>query len=378
MNIAVPTLETRRSEALDRFRSIGVPHRRIEEWKYTDLKAALSAEDVAHAGALPWSISALPDGVQMVDLASGKKRAEWVEKNLGMIGGEGVMNAAAFAFAQAGVALRVARNTIVGTPLNLRFTSAGHARVLIILEEGAELTLVEHHEAGEAFRNIGMEVSIGPNAQFTHVRVAEAAHNQIQIETISATLSRDARYCGHYTDLGAKISRVEANLTLAGAGADVQISGVSVLSGDTHADVTTNVDHAVGNTTSTQLFKKLIGGHARGVYQGKVSVRQHADKSNSSQTAKAILLSNRAEADLKPELEIFADDVKCDHGAAVGDLDLESLFYLRSRGLPEDEARALLMRAFVEDAVAQITDEVIRADVWKIVENALASVSEGK
>ena len=120
MNIAVPTLETRRSEALDRFRSIGVPHRRIEEWKYTDLKAALSAEDVAHAGALPWSISALPDGVEMVDLASGKKRAEWVEKNLGMIGGEGVMNAAAFAFAQAGVALRVARNTIVATPLDLR------------------------------------------------------------------------------------------------------------------------------------------------------------------------------------------------------------------------------------------------------------------
>lgn len=377
MIIAVPTLETRRSEALDRFRSVGVPHRRVEEWKYTDLKSALDVEDVAHAGALAWSIDSLPDGVEMVDLAGGETPTDWVEQNLGMIGGEGVMSAATLAFVRAGAALRVSRNTIVKLPLNLKFTGAGQARILIVLEEGAALTLVEHHVMGEGFRNVGMEVALGPNAQFTHIRMAEAADNQIQVETISGMLGRAARYHGHYANLGARLSRVEANFELAGAGADLRLSGVSVLGGNTHADVTTHVDHAVGNTTSNQLFKKVIADHARGVYQGKVSVRQHADKANSSQTAKAILLSNRAEADLKPQLEIFADDVKCDHGAAVGDLDKESLFYLRSRGLPEGEARALLMRAFLEDAVAQISDEVIRTDIWKAVENALSRVSEG-
>lgn len=376
MNIAVPALEVRRSEALDRFRTIGVPHRRFEEWKYTDLKAALDAEDVAHAGALAWSISALPDGVEMFDLASGGKPTEWVEQNLGMIGGEGVMNAAALAFVQAGVAFRVARNTAVKAPLNLKFINAGHARVLILLEEGAELTLVEHHAPGEGFRNVGMEIAIGPHAQLTHIRMAKAAPSQVQIETIAGALDRDARYRGHYANLGARLSRVEANFALAGFGADAQISGVSVLGENAHADVTTHVDHAVANTTSTQLFKKVIGGHARGVYQGKVSVRQGAEKSDSSQTAKAILLSNRAEANLKPQLEIFADDVKCAHGAAVGDLDKESLFYLRSRGIPEGDARALLMRAFVEDAVTQISDEAIRADVWSVVESALSHVSE--
>ncbi len=142
-----------------------------------------------------------------------------------------------------------------------------------------------------------------------------------------------------------------------------------------HADVTTHVTHASGNTQSTQLFKYVASGHARGVYQGKVTVARGANGSDSRQTAKGLLLQDRAEIDLKPELEILADDVKCAHGAAIGDLDAESLFYLRSRGLPEAEARALLMRAFLGDAVDLIENETIRASVWQAVDAALERVS---
>ena len=150
---------------------------------------------------------------------------------------------------------------------------------------------------------------------------------------------------------------------------------MSVLGEGRHADVTTRIAHAVGDTQSTQLFKIIAGGKSRGVYQGKISVAEGANGSDSRQTAKGLLLGAGAEIDLKPELEILADDVKCAHGAAVGDLDPESLFYLRSRGVPEAEARALLMRAFLEDAVAEIADESIRADVWSRVEAALQGLS---
>jgi Fe-S cluster assembly protein SufD len=135
------------------------------------------------------------------------------------------------------------------------------------------------------------------------------------------------------------------------------------------------VTHASGKTQSTQLFKYVAGGQGRGVYQGKVTVAQGANGSDSRQTAKGLLLGNRAEIDLKPELEILADDVQCAHGAAVGDLDAESLFYLRSRGIPEAEARALLMRAFIGDAVEQIEDETIRASIWQAVDAVLEGLS---
>jgi Fe-S cluster assembly protein SufD len=175
---------------------------------------------------------------------------------------------------------------------------------------------------------------------------------------------------------GAKLSRTELHVTLEGVGAEAHVNGVSVLGDGRHADVTTHIVHAAADTRSTQLFKDIAGGHSRAVYQGKITVAEGADGSDSRQTAKGLLLGQRAEIDLKPELEIYADDVKCAHGAAVGDLDVESLFYLRSRGIPEAEARALLMRAFLGDAVDEIENEDIRASVWAKVETALVKATE--
>jgi Fe-S cluster assembly protein SufD len=186
-------------------------------------------------------------------------------------------------------------------------------------------------------------------------------------------VARDAVYTAHYASFGGKLSRLELDIALEGANAQAHLSGVSVLHGDSHADITTRLSHAVGNTQSTQLFKKVAGGKSRAVYQGKVTVTQGANGSDSRQTAKALLLGNQAEADLKPELEIFADDVKCAHGAAVGDLDADSLFYLRARGIPESDARDLLIHAFLEDAMAGIARDDLRDQVRTAVNEALAS-----
>ncbi len=272
----------------------------------------------------------------------------------------------------AGIALRVPKNAKIADPLKLDFTGSGHVRGLLILEEGASLTLVEG--AGIAdFRNVGFEIVLGENASLEHVRVSPVDDTAVLVEEAFVHISRNGRYRAHFAAFGSKLSRMELEITLDGEGAEAHLSGVSVLDGKRHSDVTTNVIHASGNTNSTQLFRHVVGGTARAVYQGKVTVTKGANGSDSNQSAKALLLGDMAEADLKPELEIFADDVKCAHGAAVGDLDAESLFYLRARGIPEAEARGLLLHAFLEDAVAEIAN----TDQRELVRVELGVGSEG-
>jgi Fe-S cluster assembly protein SufD len=372
----VAWLDARRAEAIAAFRTKGVPHRRVEEWKYSDLKAALEAVNDVAIGTVTWRVAGKPDGVTLFDLADLAKAPEWVSAHLGKTASAGAMSAASLALARSGFAVHVAKKKVVVEPFRVAFSNAGHARALIVLEEGAELTLVETQMAGEGFRNTGIEVVLGANARLTHVRIADAAPAMIQVSDIAAHLSHGASYRAHLVNGGASLARLTLRLMLKEPGANADLSGVSILSGNLHADVTTEIQHAAGHTQSTQLFKEVVGGKGHAVYQGKIVVAQGADKSDSTQTAKALLLGERAEADLKPELEIFADDVKCAHGAAVGDLDAESLFYLRSRGIPESEARNLLVRAFVDDAVAGIANDDLRASVRDIVEKALPHALE--
>jgi len=401
-----PWLDARRARAITSFRAAGVPHRRIEEWKYTDLRnaleggASLVARDfrtalvpdpfAAIAGARlvigDGSFSAtlsqagvLPDGIELVDLARlDRNSPDWIKRNLGEILTEGAMGAASFALMRGGIALRITRDIV--EPVHLQFlqrADAAHSRVLIVMEQGASLCLLESHGDGDSvLANIGMEIVLHANASLTHVRLADVAAGAVQVEEMGVTVARDARYRGHFSQKGAKLSRIELSLTLEGEGAEAELSGASVLSGNLHLDVTTHIDHTVGKTASRQLFKKVAGGHSRAVYQGKITVREGANGSDSRQTAKALLLGARAEADLKPELEIFADDVKCAHGAAIGDLDADSLFYLRSRGIPEMEARTLLIRGFLEEPLLEIARDDLRAAVWAFVESGLAAALE--
>ena len=372
MNAALPSIETRRSEALDNFRVRGMPHRRFEHWRYSDLRAILDAGQVAQSGTAKWRVESLPEGVELFDLSAPANAPEWVVRHLGAVGNRPTMEEASLAFADGGVALRVARGRQVTEPLRLQVSSSGNVRLLVVLEEGAALTLMETHTADAGLlRNVGVEIALGSEARLSHVRLAAGAPKSITVEHIAVAEARGACYRAHFANFGARLSRTELHIVLQEDGAEAHLSGVSVLGGEGHADVTSHVEHAAGGTRSTQLFKKVAGGKSRAVYQGKITVREGANGSDSRQTAKALLVGTRAEADLKPELIIFADDVKCAHGAAVGDLDPESLFYLRSRGIPEKEARRLLIRAFLEEAVAEIEDETLRAAIWHEVEEAL-------
>ena len=371
MSLSKGLPEARRNEAASLFRARGVPTRRVEAWKYSDLRSVLGEAGFG-TGAADWKIGVLPAGVEAFDLAE-PNAPDWVRAYLGTLT-RNVASAASLLQAAGGVALRVTGNT--AAPLSLEFFGAGHVRALIVLESGASLTLLEQQTGGEtALRNTGIEIVLGADAELNHVRLAPAAPGAVRLEEIGMRLARDARYRAHYASFGARLSRLELDIALEGEGAEAQLSGVSVLGDETHADITTHMRHAVGRTHSTQLFKNVAGGKSRVIYQGKVSVAKDANGADSRQTAKALLLGSRAEADLKPELEILADDVKCAHGAAVGDLDSDSLFYLRARGIPENEARALLIHAFLEDAVSEIASEELRAPVLAAVETALAEIS---
>jgi Fe-S cluster assembly protein SufD len=356
-------VEIRREEAAQAFGAQGVPHRRVEAWKYSDLRSVIGAEQIKAAGAARWELETRSGEVEVFDLA-GERAPDWARHYIGASPG-GVMGMASLAFARTGFALRVRKAASV----SVVFPTAGQARVLIVLEDGATLDYRESAK-GDGFQNIGMDVVIGRDAHFTHARLAHASAG-VRIEDVAASVAERGSYRLHCANFGAQLSRLELQIALNGENARADLSGASVLGGAAHADITTHVDHAVGNTASTQLFKHVVGGKGRAVYQGKVTVREGANGSDSRQTAKALLLDERAEADLKPELEIFADDVKCAHGAAVGDLDADSLFYLRARGIPEAEARSLLMRAFLEEAPMSVDSDETRAWLWSSVEEAL-------
>jgi Fe-S cluster assembly protein SufD len=340
--------------------ALALPNRRIEDWKYSDLRNAIDAEMVASAPTAEWCVS-MSGAVERKDLPEITPRVV-----------HGAMGDVAITHAKAGVFLRVPKDE-TGTA-DLKLSSSGHGRALIVVEDGASLTLRERASADD-FTNVAIDIVLGANARLEHVRETAARNDSVRVSDYSLRLGQGATYRAHFSDFGAKLSRTELHIALEGEDAQAHLSGVSVMGEGRHADVTTRITHAMGNTQSTQLFKIIAGGKSRGVYQGKISVAEGANGSDSRQTAKGLLLGERAEIDLKPELEILADDVKCAHGAAVGDLDPESLFYLRSRGVPEKEARSLLMGAFLEDAVAEIADESIRAEAWSRVEAALAEVS---
>jgi Fe-S cluster assembly protein SufD len=349
--------------------TVALPTRRIEEWKYSDLARALGDPGFGEGSARAL-MGPAPD-IQVFALDD-PKCPEWVGAHSGKLGGN-VVSAVSLAKAKGGIALRVPKHKQIETLLAVDFVGQGHVRSLLVLEEGASLTLFERCD-GKDTRNIGFDIVLGRNAQLNHVRIALSG-SAVVVEEVAVTLADNAQYRAHFANFGAKLSRLELVVALEGLGAGVDLSGVSVLSKAHHADITTHVIHKAAQSQSVQLFKKVVGEGGQGVYQGKVTVMQGADGSDSRQTAKALLLGARAEADLKPELEILADDVKCAHGAAVGDLDAESLFYLRARGIPQKEARHLLLHAFLEDAVAGIAAADLRETVRGALSSALDEVS---
>lgn len=236
-------------------------------------------------------------------------------------------------------------------------------RIIVDVAPGATLTLIESHTgpAGVAYqKNAVVELIVGDGAKVEHIRVNEAGDKALVLSTLAATLGTDAELMSLNFTSGGEVSRHQSFVTYAGENAKLRLNGVTMLNARQHADNTLVVDHAVPHGESRELFRTVIDGEAQGVFQGKIIVRPHAQKTDGQMASNALLLSDEAGMSNKPELEIFADDVVCAHGATCGALEENQLFYLMARGLPRAEAEALLVEAFLDEALEAISHEGVR------------------
>jgi len=258
---------------------------------------------------------------------------------------------------------------------------AFHPRHRFKLAAGARLELVEIARGeGVYLHNPVFEIELGEGAQLTHLRVQNESAQAFHLAAIHAELAGGAVYDSFTLTLGARLARVELDVRLSGSGATAHLNAAQLLGGDQHGDFTTCVRHQAKSCASRQTVKNVLAGRARGVFQGRIEVARGADKTDGYQMNQALLLSPDAEIDSKPELEIFADDVKCSHGATVGALDLDQLFYLASRGIEEKAARSMLVRAFIAEALDQLSlapdsEAVIRAYLDAGIEAGFARIA---
>lgn len=258
----------------------------------------------------------------------------------------------------------------LGTGGSVDRPAAFHPRHKLRLGAGARMTLIEVAIGRGAYlHNPVFEIAVGPGATLVHLRLQDESRGAFHLSTVYADVARGGTYDSFALTLGGKLARLEVHARLAGRGAAAHLNAAQLLGGTQHGDFTTVVTHDAPSCVSRQTVKNVLTGRARGVFQGKIEVARDAQKTDGYQMNQALLLSPEAEVSSKPQLEIYADDVKCSHGATVGELDAEQLFYLRSRGIAEADARAMLVRAFLAEALDPIADEAGRA----VLEAAVAS-----
>jgi len=373
-------LEARRRSAVARFQDLGVPTAKDEAWHYTNLARLIEGRPLVPAameaaaapartnglrlvfeGAAAREMPAeLPPGVTLLPLSQAlRDLPERVREALAPTPAEKApaMTALGEAFFQEGALLQVAAGVKVEEPIELIFAGDDtandnrHLRLLVVLEAGAEATLVERHEASAGLANLVLSARLAEDARLTHLRLQRQGIEAVHIGAMEATLAARAAYQGAVLASGAGLSRQEAVIRLQGEGARATLNGLILLRGRQHADLTTELRHEVGDTVSRETIRQVLDDQARAVFQGRIVVTPGAGGSDGRLGSKALLLSDKAESDAKPELEIFADDVQCAHGATVGDIDTDALFYLRSRGIGAETARALLIRAFLAEAL---------------------------
>jgi Fe-S cluster assembly protein SufD len=269
-----------------------------------------------------------------------------------------------------GLVIELADGVVLSRPLDIvHIASASEpgsmfTRSLLKIGSNARATLVESYIAADGAKSYQVDdllaVSVGDGARLDHVRFIEDGPEAFNISSASVRLGANAHFNTFGLTSGANVSRYQAVIAFAGEGSRVETNGVNLLKGRQHADTTLVLDHAVAHCESREIFRAVVDDRGHSVFQGRIIVRPHAQKTDAKMMTRALLLSDEAEADNKPELEIFADDVTCGHGATTGALDEALLFYLRARGLSEKEAQALLIQAFVGEAIESIANESLR------------------
>jgi len=403
-----------RSNAIRSFEAQGYPTPRTEEWKYTNLNRLARegfhpASDIGSPDVSDWSdlrvngasrivilngrydaaasdIGEMPDGISIAPLSDAMEDiALDLEGQLAQIapfdgGGLVALNTA---FMRDGVILKLADGVQIARPVQvLHLVDAGgvalavHPRTLVVAGDNSTATIVETFAGGvdtAYWTNAVTEIKVGRNASVSHVKRQAESVRAYHTALTQVRLDCDARYRSIALATGAALSRNETRVAFDGSGAEASLAGGALLRGRQHADNTTEADHTVPYTNSKQVFRNVLDDGSHSVFQGSVIVRQGAQKTDSSQSNRNLLLSAGAQAYSKPELQIFADDVKCAHGATTGDLNKDALFYLQSRGITTSQATLLLIEAFI----AEIFDELPEGPVGDHIADAVSAWMEG-
>lgn len=345
-------LKTLREKAFTYFTENGFPTPKNEEWKYTN---------VAEISNSQFQIS--------------NKQSETSELLKEFDFERNGFTALHLAFADV-VLVTIPKETSVEKPIEFKFNAdaetANFPHIIVVAEAGSKATIIEYYESeGKSFTNSAMQIFVEDNANLTHYRVQKESAESYHVGTTEITLKRGSFYNSTNINLGAKLSRHDIHLKFTAEGGECFVDGLYMLNGIQHADTHSTIDHAVPNCVSHQSYKGVLNDKSRGVFNGKVFVRENASGTDAQQSNKNLLLSNDARVDTKPQLEIYNDDVKCAHGATVGQLEEEELFYLLTRGLNESLARNLLTYGFAEEIVNKIEIESIKKELDEAVLNRL-------
>jgi Fe-S cluster assembly protein SufD len=351
-----------REEAFARFLELGFPPVKNEDWKYTNI-APIAKER--------WTAPARPSDFSP---AAGEKSEQLLRSFNSARNGFAALN---LAFADVRV-ITISKDTSIDEPIALSFAGDENAMItphtVVIAEASSKATLVESYAStGRSFTNTAVQVVVEDNANLTHYRVQKESGDTFHYGVTEVRLGRGSRYDSTSINLGAALSRHDIDLKFTAEGGEAWVDGLYMLSGSQHSDTHSIIDHRVPNCTSHQSYKGVLNDKSRGVFNGKVFVRENAHGTDAQQSNKNLLLSNDARVDTKPQLEIFNDDVKCAHGATVGQLEEEELFYLLTRGLPDTLARNLLTYGFAEEIINKIKIDSIKKELDSAVLNRLGA-----
>jgi Fe-S cluster assembly protein SufD len=413
-----------RESAFAGFEKLGFPTTRMEEWKYTNVAPIAKADfepasredaplaiDAASLQEFAYtearlsrlvfvngfyrpslsSLEALPGEVAVLDIADALHDEKYEEVVREQLARDADFNEDAFtalntAFIASGAFVYIPAGAQVEVPVHqllltdaTRGPVASFPRVLVVAERGSAATVIESYAGlGEDayFTNAVVEINLADGARLTHYKVQRESAEAFHVATTRASLARDSSFDTTTITLGAQLSRHGINVMLDAEGAECWVDGLYLVGSNQHADTHSLIDHRQPHCTSHQLYKGILDGKSRAVFNGKVFVHKGAQQTDARQTNRNLLLSNEARVDTKPQLEIFADDVKCAHGATVGQLEEEELFYLASRGLDPDIARNLLTYGFAEEVISKIKIDSIKAQLDEAVLNRLHSTLE--
>ncbi|MDE3058587.1 MAG: Fe-S cluster assembly protein SufD [Bacteroidota bacterium] len=433
-------MKTARSAGISNFSALGFPTIKNEDWKFTNIVPLLKVPfryasehhrvSVTREKLSPYvysesaksyvavvngrfspslsNLSALPSGVEIESLEKAATKSPDLLKrflNKRVPNERSAFATLNTAYLRDGVLVRIPKGVNIEVPIQILIYSSqaddgtplvSYPRNLIILEEGARAAVVETYASGQESVSLSdavTEIFVGPNAALDFVKEQREGSNAFHVGTMQVTQEKESRFTCFSLALGSKIARNDLNIEIAGERCESMLDGLYITAGDQLIDHHTIIDHTQPECSSREVFKGIVAGNSRAVFNGKIFVRQIAQKTDSKQTNKNLLLSDTATVDTKPQLEIFADDVKCTHGATVGGMDPMSLFYVKSRGISEEAARGILTTGFaaevtkyINDAnlrqyidsliIAKLADSVVKSELPEIVHSATADFSQ--